>query len=254
MRIVRYMSQDGPAFGVVEDEAVYVLQGDLFGSWNVGRRISSLDAVQILAPVVPSKIVAIGKNYLDHAQEMHSDVPEEPLIFLKPPTAIVAHLDAIVYPTISQRVDHEGELAVIIGQPCYHVEPAQARAFVLGYTCANDVTARDVQRKDGQWTRGKGFDTFLPLGPFICTDLDLAAASLQTRLNGQIRQSSSFKRMVFTVEHIISFVSQVMTLLPGDVLLTGTPSGVGPMQPGDVVEVEITGIGTLRNHVIAAKH
>jgi 2-keto-4-pentenoate hydratase/2-oxohepta-3-ene-1,7-dioic acid hydratase in catechol pathway len=254
MRIVRYMSADGPAVGVVEDEAVYALRGDLFGSWNMGQRVSSLDTLQILAPVVPSKIVAIGKNYLEHAQEMHSAVPEEPLIFLKPPSAVVAHLEPIVYPAISQRVDHEGELAVIIGSRAHHVEPAQARQCILGYTCANDVTARDLQRKDGQWTRGKAFDSFLPLGPFICTDLDLATASVQTRLNGQVRQSSSFKWMVFTVEHVISYVSQVMTLLPGDVVLTGTPAGVGPMQPGDVVEVEITGIGTLRNHVVAAKH
>jgi len=251
MRIVRYMSQDGPAFGVVEDEAVYVLQGDLFGSWNVGRRISSLDAVQILAPVVPSKIVAIGKNYLEHAQEMHSDVPEEPLIFLKPPTAIVAHLDAIVYPTISQRVDHEGELAVIIGQPCYHVEPAQARAFVLGYTCANDVTARDLQRHDDQWGRAKCFDTFCPIGPWIATqEVDPGNAHVVCEVNGELRQSANTNQMTHSVADLIAYISDIMTLLPGDVILTGTPAGIGPVVPGDLVEITVPGIGTLRNEVV----
>jgi len=202
---------------------------------------------------VPSKIVAVGRNYVEHAQETHSSVPEEPLIFLKPPTCVIGHLDAIVYPALSQRVDHEGELAVIIGRPCRHVDPAEARAYVLGYTCANDVTARDLQRKDGQWTRGKGFDTFLPLGPFISTDLDWTAAVVETRLNGQARQHAPVSDMVFKVDFLIVYVSQVMTLLPGDVILTGTPAGIGPMQPGDVVEVEIVGIGALRNHVVAAR-
>ena len=254
MRIVRYKASDGAAYGVVEDDAVYALQGDLFGAWNAGRRIASLEDARILPPCLPSKIVAVGRNYLDHALETHRDVPEEPLIFLKPPTTVIAHLEPIVYPVLSQRVDHEGELAVVIGRRCRNVDPGQAKACILGYTCANDVTARDLQRKDGQWMRGKGFDTFLPLGPFIRTDFDWLNASLQTRLNGQVRQNGQLKEMVFKVEFLISFISQVMTLLPGDVILTGTPSGTGPMQPGDVVEVEITGIGTLRNHVIAAKH
>jgi len=254
MRIVRFQAQAGPTYGVVEDEAVYALQGDLFGAWNTGRRIASLDAVQILSPCTPSKVVAVGRNYREHAQETRSDVPEEPLIFLKPPTAVIAHLEPIVYPAISQRVDHEGELAVVIGKCCRLVEPGQAGAFILGYTCANDVTARDLQRKDGQWTRGKGFDTFLPLGPFICTDLDWITASVETRLNGQVKQRAQLEEMVFKVDFLVSFVSQVMTLLPGDVLLTGTPAGIGPMQPADVVEIEIRGIGTLRNHVVAAKH
>jgi 2-keto-4-pentenoate hydratase/2-oxohepta-3-ene-1,7-dioic acid hydratase in catechol pathway len=254
MRIVRYRDGDGAAYGVIEDDAVYVLQGDVFGACNIGRRQASLEDVQILAPCLPSKVLAVGRNYVEHAQETQNDVPEEPLIFLKPPTTVVAHLDPIVYPVLSQRVDHEGELAVVIGRRCRCVEPAQARDYVLGYTCANDVTARDLQRKDGQWTRGKGFDTFLPLGPFIQTDFDWVSASVQTRLNGQVRQNGRLKDMVFPVDFLISFVSQVMTLLPGDILLTGTPAGIGPMQPGDVVEVEISGIGTLRNHVVAAKH
>jgi 2-keto-4-pentenoate hydratase/2-oxohepta-3-ene-1,7-dioic acid hydratase in catechol pathway len=253
MRIIRYKSEDGAMYGVVEDEAIYAVQGDVYGSWSTGRRIASLDAVQMLAPCVPSKIIAVGRNYLEHAQETHSDVPEEPLIFLKPPTTVIAHLDAIVFPAISQRVDHEGELAVVIGKRCRNVEPGEAKTHILGYTCANDVTARDLQRKDGQWTRGKGFDTFLPLGPFIRTDFDWVHATLETRLNGQARQHAQVDQMLFKVDFLISFVSQVMTLLPGDVILTGTPAGIGPMQPGDVVEIEISGIGTLRNHVVAAK-
>jgi 2-keto-4-pentenoate hydratase/2-oxohepta-3-ene-1,7-dioic acid hydratase in catechol pathway len=255
MRIVRYQSKDGAAlYGMVEDDAVIALQGDIFGAWSAGGRVCNLDEARLLAPCQPSKIVCVGKNYLDHAREMQSDVPEEPLIFLKPPTAVIAHLDAIVYPTISQKVHHEGELAVVIGRACKHVEPVHAKDYVLGYTCGNDVTARDLQHKDGQWTRGKGFDTFLPLGPFIVTDLDVTKASIETRVNGQVKQHSKLTNMVFGVEFVISHVSQVMTLLPGDVVMTGTPSGVGPIVPGDVVEVEITGIGVLRNHVMAAKH
>lgn len=254
MRIVRYQSGDGATYGMIEDDAVYALHGDVFGPCNVGRRVASLEDVRVLAPCVPSKILAVGRNYIEHAQETQNDVPEEPLLFIKPPTTVIAHLDPIVYPVLSQRVDHEGELAVIIGRRCRSVEPAQAKDYIFGYTCANDVTARDLQRKDGQWTRGKGFDTFLPLGPYIQTDFHWANASLQTRLNGQVRQNGQLKDMVFKVDFLISFVSQVMTLLPGDVLLTGTPAGIGPMQPGDVVEVEISGIGTLRNHVVAAKH
>jgi 2-keto-4-pentenoate hydratase/2-oxohepta-3-ene-1,7-dioic acid hydratase in catechol pathway len=247
------MTHDGPDYGIVEDEAVYAVTGDVFGAWAVGRRVASLDAVQVLPPCQPSKIVAVGRNYREHAQETQSDVPAEPLLFLKPPTTVIAHLDPIVYPVISQRVDHEGELAVVIGRRCRNVTPAQAASCVFGYTCANDVTARDLQRKDGQWTRGKGFDTFLPLGPFITTDLDMAHASLETRLNGQVRQHGFVREMVFSPEFVISYISQVMTLLPGDVILTGTPAGIGPMQPGDVVEVAISGIGTLRNHIVAAK-
>ncbi len=254
MRLVRYQSQDGACYGVVEDDAVYAVHGDVFGSWGAGRRVASLDDIRILPPCVPSKVVAVGRNYLEHAQETSSDVPEEPLLFLKPPTTVVAHLDAIVYPAISQRVDYEGELAVIIAQACRDIEPGRARACTLGYTCANDVTARDLQRKDGQWTRGKGFDTFLPLGPFVCTDLDWMHSTIETRVNGQVRQHAGLGEMVFKVDFLISFVSQVMTLLPGDVLLTGTPAGIGQVQPGDVIEVEIGGVGTLCNHVVAAKH
>ena len=254
MRLVRFQSSDGPTYGIVEDDAVFAVHGDVFGAFTTGARLASLDDVQVLPPCQPSKIIAVGRNYMELAKQMQTDVPDEPLIFMKPPSSVIAHLEPIVYPAISQRVDHEGELAVVIGKTCRHVDASQARSYVLGFTCANDVTARDVQRRDGQWTRGKGFDTFLPIGPFIRTDLDVASATLQTRLNGQVRQNGAVSQMVFSVDFLISYISRVMTLLPGDVLLTGTPAGTGPMQPGDVVEVAISGIGVLRNHVVAAKH
>lgn len=253
MRIVRLQTTQGPGYGVVEGEDVYTLQGEVFGHFETGPRMVALEDAHILPPCTPSKIVAIGRNYAEHIHEMAHDIPDEPIIFLKPPSAVIGHLDAIVYPAMSQRVDHEGELAVIIGRPCHLVEPGQARQYILGYTCANDVTARDLQRKDSQWTRGKGFDTFLPLGPFIFTGVDLQHGRIETRVNGQVKQSAQFGDMLFGVDHLISFVSQVMTLRPGDVLLTGTPAGVGPLDPGDVVEVEIAGGGVLRNHVTAPK-
>ncbi len=253
MRLVRVESAQGPVHGVIIDRAVYVVQGDVFGSWQVGARMCTLEEARLLAPCTPSKIAAVGRNYLDHAREQSTDPPAEPILFLKAPTAVIGHLDAVVYPSISQRVDHEGELAVVIGRRCREVDAAQARQYILGYTCANDITARDIQRRDGQWARGKSFDTFLPLGPCIATSLDLAHATLQTRVNGQVRQNASLSQLLFGVDYLVSFISQVMTLVPGDVVLTGTPAGVGPLEPGDVVEVEISGIGTLRNHVVAAR-
>jgi len=238
---------------VILNQAVHVLRGDIFGSWQVGARLCALEEARLLAPCTPSKVVAVGRNYLDHAREQGADPPAEPLLFLKAPTAVIGHLDAVVYPCISHRVDHEGELAVVIGRRCREVGAGEAGQYILGYTCANDITARDIQRRDGQWARGKSFDTFLPLGPCIATNLDLAHATLQTRVNGQVRQHARLSDLIFGVEYLVSFVSQVMTLLPGDVVLTGTPAGVGPLEPGDVVEVEISGIGTLRNHVVSAR-
>jgi len=253
MRLIRFQSSTGPCYGIVEDDAVYAVNGDVFGAFSIGPRLAALDDVQVLPPCQPSKVVAIGRNYMDLARQMQTDVPDEPLVFLKPSTSVVAHLEPIVYPSMSKRVDHEGELAVVIGKVCRHVDIGEARSYILGYTCANDVTARDLQRKDGQWTRSKAFDTFLPLGPFVQTELDISNTIVETRLNGQVRQHGKASQMVFSVDFLVSFVSSVMTLLPGDVLLTGTPSGVGPMQPGDVVEVAISGIGVLRNHVVASR-
>lgn len=207
---------------------------------------------ELLAPCAPTKIVAVGKNYADHAAEMGTPVPEEPMLFLKPPTAITASGREIQYPPQSQRVDYEGELALVIGAPCTDCTPAEAQSKIWGYTIANDVTARDLQKKDGQWTRGKGFNTFCPLGPWIVRELN-PGARIQTFLNdgSQPVQSALINQMVFSPEVIVSYISQVMTLLPGDVVLTGTPEGVGSMQIGDRVRVEIEGIGELENTVIA---
>jgi 2-keto-4-pentenoate hydratase/2-oxohepta-3-ene-1,7-dioic acid hydratase in catechol pathway len=207
---------------------------------------------ELLAPCAPTKIVAVGKNYTDHAQEMGTSVPQEPLLFLKPSSAVTATEREIQYPPQSQRVDYEGELALVIGEHCVDCSPKEAQTKIWGYTIANDVTARDLQQQDGQWTRAKGFNTFCPLGPWIVRELS-AGAKLQTFLNNNPTpvQSALLKQMVFPPEFIVSYISQVMTLLPGDVVLTGTPQGIGPMEIGDRVRVEIEGIGQLENTVVA---
>lgn len=214
--------------------------------------IQELDTYELLAPCVPSKIVAVGKNYLRHAAEMDSSVPTEPLLFLKPSTTIIADGQHIKYPPQSKRVDYEGELALIIGDRCSHVDPEQAAKSIWGYTIANDVTARDLQKKDGQWTRAKGFDTFCPLGPWIVRELSVEA-KIQTFLNDEEtpNQSSSIDNMVFQPDVLVSYISQVMTLSPGDVVLTGTPEGIGAMNPGDIVRIEIEGIGCISNQILA---
>ncbi len=208
------------------------------------------DSYKILAPCSPSKIVAVGKNYVDHAAEMDSKVPEEPLLFLKPPTSIIASVEEIQYPSVSQRVDYEGELALVIGDRTVNCTLEEAQTKIWGYTIANDVTARDLQKRDGQWTRAKGFDTFCPLGPWIVRELS-PGARLQTFLNELTDpvQSAGVDQMVFPPDFLVSYISRIMTLLPGDVVLTGTPSGVGPLQPGDLIRVEIEGIGRLENTV-----
>jgi 2-keto-4-pentenoate hydratase/2-oxohepta-3-ene-1,7-dioic acid hydratase in catechol pathway len=206
-------------------------------------------AAQLLAPTAPTKIVAVGRNYAEHAKELGNEVPSEPIIFLKPPTAVLPPNGTIVRPPISQRVDYEGELAIVIGREARNIRRANWRHYVRGFTCANDVTARDLQRKDIQFTRGKSFDTFCPLGPCIETELDPSDLPIQTRVNGVTKQNGRTSQMVFPCDFLIEFITAVMTLLPGDVILTGTPAGVGPLNAGDVVEVEIGGIGTLRNVV-----
>jgi len=199
--------------------------------------------------VAPTKIVCIGRNYAEHAKELGNEAPPEPNIFLKPPSAVLKPEGTIVLPPQSQRVDHEGELVIVIGRRARNIKRSEWRDYVLGFTCGNDVTARDLQKKDVQYTRGKGFDTFCPIGPVIETDLDVSALSIQTRVNGQIRQNGNTRDMIFGCDVILEFITSVMTLVPGDVIFTGTPSGVGPLSSGDTVEVEIEGIGTLRNHV-----
>ncbi|MBM4466013.1 MAG: DUF2437 domain-containing protein [Chloroflexi bacterium] len=251
MKLVRFLKNDQSCYGLIEGEAICALEGSIFGEFHQGEEVAALTEVSLLAPCQPTKIVAVGLNYRTHAAEAGMDVPPEPLLFFKPPSSVIGPLEPIVHPVLSQQVDYEGELAVVIGRRARNVTPAKARDFVLGYTCGNDVTARDLQRRDDQWTRAKGFDTFCPLGPCIVTDLDPTHLAIRTRVNGEIRQSATIADMVFSVAELISYVSQVMTLEPGDVILTGTPSGVGPLQPGDVVEVEIEGIGTLRNPVVS---
>jgi 2-keto-4-pentenoate hydratase/2-oxohepta-3-ene-1,7-dioic acid hydratase in catechol pathway len=207
--------------------------------------------VHLLAPVEPGKIVAIGKNYVEHARELASEVPDEPLMFFKPPSAVIGPGAGIVYPSLSQEVHHEGELVVVIGRRVRNAKPDNALGYVLGYTCGNDVTARDLQRKENQWVRAKGFDTFCVLGPWIETDLDPGRLSVVTRVNGEVRQNGNTAQMAWGVAELVATASSVMTLEPGDVIMTGTPAGVGPIYPGDTVEVEIEGIGVLRNPVIS---
>ncbi|MBP2437823.1 fumarylacetoacetate hydrolase family protein [Microbacterium amylolyticum] len=251
MKITRFSHNDAIKFGIVDETDVVVLQGDpMFAGFDTtGERLPLTD-VALLAPVIPrSKVVCVGRNYRAHADEFGNDVPSEPLLFLKPNTAVVGPGDAIVRPAQSDDTQWEGELAIVIGRIAKNVSVADAMGCVFGYTVANDVTARDLQRSDGQWARAKGFDTFCPVGPAIETDLDLESGEVITRLNGVEKQRGAFRDMIFDVPTIIAYASAAFTLLPGDIILTGTPAGVGAFDAGDVVEVEIPGIGTLRNPV-----
>lgn len=254
MRFIRYThGKDAPRFGWILEGNVGPLEGSPFSEYRRLEASLSQDKVRLLPPVEPSKIICVGRNYVAHAKEHDAEVPKIPLIFLKPPTSIIGQGDPIVLPPQSKQVEHEAELAVVIGKRGRWIPPENALEYVLGYTVANDVTARDLQRSDGQWTRGKGFDTFCPLGPWIETEFDPDDAMITCHVNGEMRQMASTRDMVFNVRQLIAFASSVMTLLPGDVLLTGTPAGVGPLQNGDVVEVTIEGIGKLSNPVIAEK-
>jgi len=250
MRIVRFSTDNKPRYGIIEGERVRAISGTPFRAVRPTGDSHPITAVRLRAPCSPSKIVALGVNYRSHAQEMGSQLPKNPLIFLKPPTAVIGPEDEIVYPATSKQVDYEGELAVVIGKQARRVAVEQARDYVLGYTCLNDVTARDLQRLDGQWTRAKGFDTFCPMGPWIETELDDAEVDIETYRNGRMVQKGNTRDLVFGVPELVSFVSHVMTLLPGDVIATGTPGGVGPVQPGDTVEVRIGRIGNLHNRVV----
>ncbi|MBD1919594.1 fumarylacetoacetate hydrolase family protein [Microcoleus sp. FACHB-831] len=251
-RYVRVKTSTGHIhYGILQlNRAVQVLDAPPWLHGQIASRELEPDSYQLLAPCAPSKVVAVGKNYADHAAEMGTPVPEEPLLFLKPPTTVIAAGAEILYPRQSQRVDYEGELAIVIGDRVFDCTPEEARRKIWGYTIANDVTARDLQKRDSQWTRGKGFDTFCPLGPWIVREIS-PAARLQTFVNdnSQPFQSAQIDQMVFAPDFLVSYISQVMTLLPGDVVLTGTPEGVGPLQVGDRVRVEIEGIGKLENTV-----
>jgi 2-keto-4-pentenoate hydratase/2-oxohepta-3-ene-1,7-dioic acid hydratase in catechol pathway len=251
VKIVRFSSAGKTAYGVQDGEIVRAVAGSPYRRLQTTGQLYRLGDVRLLAPCRPSKIVALGVNYRSHGEEMSHRLPAEPLLFIKPSTAVIGPEDDIVYPEMSARVDYEGELGVVIGRRARGVTEAGAKDFILGYTCCNDVTARDLQARDKQWTRSKGFDTFAPLGPCIETELHPSNLRLETRLNGEVKQSTGTGDLLFGVYELVSFVSRVITLLPGDVIATGTPSGIGPMQPGDTVEVEIEGIGTLRNHVVS---
>lgn len=250
MKLARFLKDGLIKYGVVEGNLINEIEETIFNSVKKTRVFHKLNEVKLLAPCEPSKIVAIGLNYKTHAAEFNKPLPEEPMLFLKPSTAVIGTGDDIVYPNhMSHRVDYEGELAVVIGKKAHMVKKGGAKDYILGYTCINDVTARDLQGKDIQYTRAKGFDTFAPIGPCIETDLNPLDIRIETYLNGEKRQDTSTADMIFDVYHLLSFVSHVMTLLPGDVIATGTPSGVGKMKPRDKVEIRIEGIGSLINAV-----
>ncbi len=261
MRIVRFSPGPNsglgtdPLFGLLEEDGtnISVIAGDpIYAGVSKTGAVTQLSDVRLLAPVIPrSKVVCIGKNYADHAAEMGSEVPSEPIIFLKPNTSVIGPNDTIVWPAMSERVDHEAELAIVIGRICKDVPRERVNDVIFGYTVANDVTARDVQKKDGQWSRAKGFDTFCPLGPWIDTDFIPGTQRITATVNNELKQDAHLNQMIFGVAEIVQFVSQVMTLLPGDVILTGTPAGIGPIQPQGSVTVAIEGLGELTNRVSA---
>jgi 2-keto-4-pentenoate hydratase/2-oxohepta-3-ene-1,7-dioic acid hydratase in catechol pathway len=260
MKIFRFQGEKGACYGVLRVGAVYPLLNEPNGQWPFGSETPGAveldetrkfepDRVTLLPPVLPSKVVAVGINYRDHAEEFGHEIPDEPVLFMKPSTAVIGPGQDIVLPRSSARVDYEAEIAAVVKRRACRVEPDEAPDYILGYTCLNDVTARDLQRRDGQWTRSKSFDTFCPIGPYIETDLDPNNVNIVSRLNGETRQSSNTRNFIVPLFDLFSYVTHIMTLLPGDIVTTGTPSGVGPMKPGDVIEIEVEGIGILRNRV-----
>src|SRR5882757_7768875 len=261
MRYCRFQSASGPQFGRIESRNGADTITELLPPWSESHAANANTAFQpialsdarLLAPTVPSKIICVGRNYRDHASEMGNEVPVEPLIFFKPPSAVIGPGDEIKLPpsTLTQRVDYEGELALIIGKRCTKLtEKDDVRAYIRGYTCANDVTARDLQKKDGQWSRAKGFDTFCPVGPLVTDEVDPAAGiNITTRLNGELRQDGNTRDLIFSIDYLLRYITAAMTLFPGDLILTGTPAGVAPMQPGDQVAVTVEGLGILSNPV-----
>jgi 2-keto-4-pentenoate hydratase/2-oxohepta-3-ene-1,7-dioic acid hydratase in catechol pathway len=250
VKIVRFRAGGKTRYGVLEGTRIVEYAGTPYGTFKKARKRYALRQTVLLAPVVPTKIVGVGLNYRDHAEEMSLPLPAEPNIFFKALSALCGPDDPIVFPPQAQQVDYEGELGVVIRKRCRNVPAERAREYILGYTCVNDVTARDLQRRDGQSSRAKSFDSFCPVGPCITTDIDPNSVQIEAWLNGERRQASTTKHLVFPVEDLVARISAVMTLLPGDLIATGTPAGVGPMQPGDRVEVRIEGIGSLRNPIV----
>lgn len=250
MRIVRFQNKNEvPRFGWLLEGKIGLIEGDLFGEYRRQEAALPVEEVRLLAPIWPSKIICVGRNYVEHAKEHNAEVPKIPLIFMKPPSAIINPGDTILLPPQSAQVEHEAELVAVIGKRGRAIPADEAASYILGYTIGNDVTARDLQRSDGQWTRAKGFDTFCPFGPWIDTEFDPSDAVISCRVNGQIRQMASTHDMVFSVPTLVAFISSVMTLEPGDLIFTGTPAGVGPLKAGDIVEVEIENLGKLSNPV-----
>jgi 2-keto-4-pentenoate hydratase/2-oxohepta-3-ene-1,7-dioic acid hydratase in catechol pathway len=251
MQIVRFQADGASQLGLLQDGDVYAASGDIFGDLTAGARVGALDELVLLPPVMPSKLIAIGLNYRDHIEQDTPGfaVPENPIIFLKPPSALVGHGAPIVLPRGAEQVEAEAELAIVIGRRCRNVAAADAESVILGYTPSNDVSARDYQYTDGQWVRAKGFDSFAPIGPAIVTGVSPADLAITSRINGQVRQSSRTSYLIFDVPYLIEFVSRVMTLEPGDVIMTGTPAGPPKLAPGDGCEIEIEGLGVLRNPV-----
>ena len=254
MKIGRFKAGKRSIFGIIKGKEIVPLKEkrvtDLMESITPTEEVLSFSDVKFLSPTRPSKIVAVGLNYKAHAEEMGKPLPEEPLLFMKPSTAVIANKMRIFLPEMSERVDYEGELAVVIGRKCRKVTPEEAPDYILGYSCFNDVTARDLQQKDGQYTRAKSFDTFAPYGPWISTSVDPLDLKITTRVNGEVRQEGKTSDMIFSPFELVSFISRIMTLLPGDVVVTGTPPGVGALNDGDRVEIEIEGIGTLINYAV----
>lgn len=249
MKFVRLSHENHAQYGILEGERINIIEGDIFSEYRLTGTYVALKDIKLLAPCMPGKAVCVGLNYYDHAQEMNLKLPSEPLIFLKPTSTVNDPNGDIDYPSLTNNLHYEAELAVVIGKKTRKISSDEAESYILGYTCANDVTARDIQHTDGQWTRAKSFDTFLPLGPCIATDIDPHSLDISLYLNGNLKQSSNTSNLIFSIPEIVSFVSQVMTLNPGDVILTGTPAGVGPMEIDDTVEIVISGIGTLSNKV-----
>ena len=250
MRFVRFRSgKEEPKYGWIDEGRVGPLSGSPVGENRRLDAVLNLDQVKLLAPILPTKIICVARNYAAHAQEQGTEVPEYPTLFMKPPSAIIGPDEPIILPPQSQKVEHEAELAIVIGKSGRWISEEQANHYIFGYTISNDVTARDLQERDGQWTRAKGFDTFCPLGPWIETEMDVTDVLISCRVNGDLRQMASSREMVFPISHLIAYISSIMTLEPGDVILTGTPAGVGSLKIGDTVEITINGLGTLKNSV-----
>ena len=250
MRIVRYrINDEAPKYGWMLEDKIGEIQGDLFDQYRRRDAKTPLADVKLAAPCEPTKIVCVGRNYVEHAKELGNEVPKVPLIFMKPPSSIIANGENIILPPQSKQVEHEAELVIVIGKRGRNITAEEAKGYIFGYTVGNDVTARDLHKTDGQWTRAKGFDTFCSFGPWIDTDFDPSDAVVTCRVNGQMRQMASTRDMVFNVATLVAYISSVMTLEPGDLIFTGTPAGVGELRNGDVVDVEIEGLGKLSNPV-----